>query len=249
MHFRLKVWRQNSPWEEGGLREYQATDIQGDMSVLEMLDQVNEGLIQKGEEPIAFESDCREGICGMCGLAINGVPHGGREKTTTCELRMRHFREGQTIVIEPFRSGAYTVIKDLIVDRTPLDRIMQSGGYISTRVGSSPEANIIPVPLQNQEEAMDAAECIGCGACAAACPNASAMLFVGAKVSHLALLPQGRPEAARRVQAMLRTMQQEGFGSCSNHYECQAVCPKGVDVKFIARLNREFLKSLPQEKD
>ncbi len=244
MEFRLRVWRQKGPEDPGEFREYTARNIQGEMSVLEMLDQVNEDLLQQGEEPIAFESDCREGICGMCGLVINGFPHSDQKKTTTCELRMRHFQDGQTIVIEPFRSRAYPVIKDLIVDRTALDRIIQNGGYISTRVGSSPEANNILVPKQDQEQAMDAAECIGCGACAAACPNSSAMLFVGSKVSHLALLPQGRPEATRRVMSMLQSMQGEGFGHCSNHYECQAACPKDVDVKFIARMNREFFKSL-----
>jgi succinate dehydrogenase / fumarate reductase iron-sulfur subunit len=249
MDFRLRVWRQQGPEYRGGFQEYQVMDIQGDMSILEMLDQVNEGLLQQGEEPIAFESDCREGICGMCGLVINGVPHGDQKKTTTCELRMRHFQDGQTIVIEPFRSRAYPVIKDLIVDRTALDRIIQSGGYISTRVGSSPEANTIPVPKQDQEQAMDAAECIGCGACVAACPNSSATLFVGSKVSHLALMPQGRPEAARRVASMLQSMQEEGFGHCSNHYECQAVCPKDIHIQFIARMNRELFKSWFKRKE
>ncbi|MFO8031437.1 MAG: succinate dehydrogenase/fumarate reductase iron-sulfur subunit [Desulfohalobiaceae bacterium] len=249
MEFRLRVWRQQGPEDRGGFQEYQVSDIQEDMSILEMLDQVNEGLLQQGEDPIAFESDCREGICGMCGLVINGVPHGDQKKTTTCELRMRHFQDGQTIVIEPFRSRAYPVIKDLIIDRTALDRIIQSGGYISTRVGSSPEANTIPVPKQNQEQAMDAAECIGCGACVAACPNSSATLFVGSKVSHLALMPQGRPEAARRVTSMLQCMQEEGFGHCSNHYECQAVCPKDIHIQFIARMNRELFKSWFKRKE
>lgn len=249
MEFRLRIWRQKGPEDQGGFQEYQVMDIQGDMSILEMLDQVNEGLIQQGEEPIAFESDCREGICGMCGLVINGVPHGDQKKTTTCELRMRHFQDGQTIVIEPFRSRAYPVIKDLIIDRTALDRIIQSGGYISTRVGSSPEANNIPVPKQDQEQAMDAAECIGCGACVAACPNSSATLFVGSKVSHLALMPQGRPEAARRVASMLQSMQKEGFGHCTNHYECQAVCPKDIHIQFIAKMNRELFKSWFKRKE
>ncbi|MEF8889474.1 MAG: succinate dehydrogenase/fumarate reductase iron-sulfur subunit, partial [Desulfohalobiaceae bacterium] len=195
------------------------------------------------------ESDCREGICGVCGLVINGVPHGELERTTTCELRMRHFRDGQTITVEPFRAGAMPIIKDLMVDRTALDCLIQSGGYISTRIGSSPEANTIPVPKQDQEEAMDAAECIGCGACVAACPNASATLFIGAKVSHLAKLPQGWPEAARRVMSMTKRMRELGFGGCSNHYECQAVCPKDVDVKFISRMNREFIKGLFRKRD
>lgn len=249
MDFQLRIWRQPNSASQGQFKEYFAQNIQGDMSILEMLDQVNQELIQKGEEPIAFESDCREGICGMCGLVINGLPHGQQKKTTTCELRMRHFQDGQTIVIEPFRSRAYPVLKDLIIDRTALDRLIQSGGYISTRVGSSPEANTIPVPKQDQEQAMDAAECIGCGACVAACPNSSASLFVGSKVAHLALMPQGKPEASRRVLSMLEAMQTQGFGHCSNHYECQAACPKDIHVKFIAKMNREFLKTLFRRKD
>ena len=244
MQFRLRVWRQAGPNAPGGFEEYVARDVKEDMSILEVLDQVNQDLVKEGRDPIAFESDCREGICGVCGLVINGVPHGEQRKTTTCELRMRHFSHGQTITVEPFRTGAMPIIKDLMVDRTALDHLIRSGGYVSTRIGSSPEANTIPVAKQDQEEAMDAAECIGCGACAAACPNASAMLFIGAKVSHLAKLPQGRPEAARRVMAMSERMQELGFGNCSNHYECQAVCPKDIDVKFISRLNREFFKAL-----
>lgn len=248
MEFKLRVWRQSGPEEPGRFEDYWAREIKEDMSILEMLDQVNEDLILKVQEPIAFESDCREGICGMCGLVINGVPHGDQKNTTTCELRMRHFQDGQTITIEPFRAGAFPIVKDLIVDRRALDELIQSCGYISTRVGSSPEANSILVPKKDQEEAMDAAECIGCGACVAACPNSSAMLFVGAKVSHLAKLPQGLPEAARRVQNMTEEMTKLGFGNCSNHFECQAVCPKDIDVKFIAKLNREFLKSWPKKK-
>ncbi len=249
MDFQLRIWRQPNSASQGQFKEYSAQNIQGEMSVLEMLDQVNQELIQKKEEPIAFESDCREGICGMCGLVINGVPHGQQKKTTTCELRMRHFQDGQTIVIEPFRSRAYPVLKDLIIDRTALDRLIQSGGYISTRVGSSPEANTVLVPKQDQEQAMNAAECIGCGACVAACPNSSASLFVGSKVAHLALMPQGKPEAVRRVLSMLEAMQTQGFGHCSNHYECQAACPKDIHVKFIAKMNREFLKTLFRRKD
>jgi len=244
MEFRLRVWRQGGPDAPGGFEEYRARDVKEDMSILEMLDQVNQDLAKEGRDPIAYESDCREGICGVCGLVIEGVPHGEQKKTTTCELRMRHFRDGQTISIEPFRAEAMPIIKDLMVDRTALDQVIQSGGYVSTRVGSSPEANTVPVAKQDQEEAMDAAECIGCGACVAACPNASAMLFTGAKVSHLAKLPQGRYEAAKRVKAMTDQMQELGFGNCSNHYECQAVCPKDIDVKFIARMNREFFKGL-----
>ncbi len=244
MQFKLRVWRQKGPEEKGGLKNYQVKDIQPDMSVLEMLDTLNQELVESGEEPIAFESDCREGICGMCGLVINGVPHGDQPGSTTCELRMRHFKDGQTITIEPFRAKPFRIIKDLIVDRTSLDRIIQAGGYISVRVGTQPEANTCQVKKPDQEEAMDAATCIGCGACAAACPNGSPMLFVSGKVAHLAKLPQGRTEAARRVQNMLETMFEEGFGNCSNHYECQAVCPKDIDIKFIAKLNREYIKSL-----
>ncbi|MCF8085617.1 MAG: succinate dehydrogenase/fumarate reductase iron-sulfur subunit [Desulfohalobiaceae bacterium] len=249
MEFLLRVWRQAGPDAPGGFEEYRARDVKEDMSILEMLDQVNQDLVKEGRDPIVFESDCREGICGVCGLVIEGVPHGEPKKTTTCELRMRHFREGQTITIEPFRAGALPIIKDLMVDRTALDQLIQSGGYVSSRTGSSPEANTIPVAKQDQEEAMDAAECIGCGACVAACPNASAMLFTGAKVSHLAKLPQGRPEAARRVTAMTGRMQELGFGNCSNHYECQAVCPKDIHVKFISRMNREFIKALFKKKN
>jgi len=248
MEFKLRVWRQSGPNEAGRLENYEAKDINPDMSILEMLDQVNDELVRKDEDPIAFESDCREGICGMCGLVINGVPHGDQKNTTTCELRMRHFEDGQTITIEPFRAKTMPIIKDLVVDRTGLDRVMQSGGYISVRAGNLPDANTLPVPKEAQEEAMDAAACIGCGACVAACPNGSAMLFVGAKVSHLARMPQGLPEAVRRVQKMTETMQELGFGNCSNHYECQEICPKDIDVKFIAKLNREFLKSLPKKK-
>lgn len=243
MDLTLYVWRQSGPESQGSLESYCAREITPDMSFLEMLDVVNEDLIKKGKEPIAFDHDCREGICGACSQVINGVPHGPREKTTICQLHMRHFKDGDTIYIEPFSAKAFPVIKDLIVDRSALDRIMQSGGYISVHTGGVPDANAVLVPKADADIAMDAAECIGCGACIAACPNGSAMLFAAAKVAHLATLPQGRAEAARRVCIMTEAMLREGFGNCSNHYECQAVCPKGIKVRFIAKLNREFIKA------
>jgi succinate dehydrogenase / fumarate reductase iron-sulfur subunit len=247
MELTLFVWRQKGPQDSGRLEQYRAGNISPDMSFLEMLDQVNEGLIREGREPIAFDHDCREGICGMCSQVINGVPHGPQKKTTVCQLHMRHFRDGDTIYIEPWRAKAFPVIRDLIVDRGSLDRVIQAGGYVSVHTGGVPDANAILVPKDDAETAMDASECIGCGACVAACPNGSAMLFTAAKVSHLAMLPQGKVEAARRVCVMTEAMLKEGFGNCSNHYECQAVCPKGIKAKFIARLNREYIKALPKE--
>ncbi len=243
MNLTLYVWRQKGPDKPGRLEEYEAKDVSPDMSFLEMLDVVNEGLIKRGEEPIAFDHDCREGICGMCSQVINGIPHGPQEKTTVCQLHMRHFRDGDAIYIEPFHAKAFPVIKDLIVDRSALDRVMQAGGFISVHTGGAPDANAVLVPKSYSNVAMDAAECIGCGACVAACPNGSAMLFTAAKVAHLANLPQGSVGAARRVCMMTDAMLNEGFGNCSNHYECQAVCPKGIRVQFIAKLNREFMKS------
>jgi succinate dehydrogenase / fumarate reductase, iron-sulfur subunit len=243
MDLTIFVWKQKDPDAKGGFVRYEAKDVSPDMSFLEMLDMVNEGLTREDKEPIAFDHDCREGICGACSQAINGLPHGPEEKTTVCQLYMRHFRDAQTIHIEPFRAKAFPLIKDLIVDRTGLDRIIQSGGYVSVHTGGVPEASAVPVPKEDADIAMDAAECIGCGACVAACPNGSAMLFAAAKVAHLALLPQGRVEATTRVCMMTEAMMKEGFGNCSNHYECQAVCPKGIKVKFIAKLNREFIKS------
>ena len=239
----LKVWRQQGPKDRGRLETYQAWDISTDMSFLEMLDVVNEDLTRKGQEPIAFDHDCREGICGMCGSVVDGVPHGPEKGTTLCQLHMRHFKDGDTVVVEPFRSRAFKVIKDLVVDRSAFDKLIQAGGYVSVNVGGAPDANSLPVPAVKAELSMDAAQCIGCGACVAACPNASAMLFVGAKVSHLALLPQGRPEAARRAWKMVMTMDSLGFGNCSNERECEAACPKEISITNIARLNREFIKS------
>jgi len=239
----LKVWRQKGPGHKGRLETYRADNISTDMSFLEMLDVVNEQLTLDGREPIAFDHDCREGICGQCGSVINGRPHGPEQGTTLCQLHMRHFNNGDTLVIEPFRARAFKIVKDLAVDRSPLDKIIQAGGYVSVNTGGTPDANSIPIPAEIAEEAMDAAACIGCGACVAACPNASAMLFMSAKVSQLALLPQGRPEAAKRALAMVRQMDACGFGNCSNERECEAECPKQISITHIARLNREFLKA------
>ncbi len=243
MNLTLYVWRQKNSDDTGRLVRYEAKDITTDMSFLEMLDVVNQELIRAGEEPIAFDSDCREGICGTCGQVVNGYVHGPRERTTVCQLHMRNFKDGDTIYIEPWRAKAFPVVKDLIVDRSSLDTIIQAGGYISVHTGGVPDGNAILVPKHDADRAMDAAECIGCGACVAACPNGSAMLFTAAKVSHLALLPQGRPEAARRVCVMTEEMLRRGFGNCGNHYECEQACPKGIKVKFIAKLEREFIKA------
>ena len=239
----LQVWRQKGSEEKGRLETYRAEDIPTDASFLEMLDIVNERLALEGQDPIAFDHDCREGICGMCGAVVNGRPHGHDKETTLCQLHMRRFQDGDTLVIEPFRARAFPVLKDLAVDRGALDKVIQSGGFISVNTGQAPEANSLPVPKENAELAFDAATCIGCGACVAACPNASAMLFVSAKISHLALLPQGRPEAAQRALSMVARMDGLGFGNCTNHKECEVECPKSIAISHIARLNREFFKA------
>jgi succinate dehydrogenase / fumarate reductase, iron-sulfur subunit len=239
----LKVWRQKRSNAKGGFEIYHAANISKDMSFLEMIDVINEQLTSDGKDPIAFDHDCREGICGMCGIVVNGRAHGPEKGTTLCQLHMRHFSNGETLVIEPWRSRAFPVIKDLAVDRSALDHIIVAGGYISANTGGAPDANSILIPQDMAEKAMDAAACIGCGACVAACPNASAMLFVGAKVSHLALLPQGKTEAAQRVLSMTRKMGQLAFGNCTNERECEAECPKEISITNIARLNREFIKA------
>jgi succinate dehydrogenase / fumarate reductase iron-sulfur subunit len=244
MNLKLHVWRQKGPDAPGKLEIYEAKNVSSDQSFLEMLDQVNEELIKADREPIAFDHDCREGICGSCSQVINGVPHGGQERTTVCQLHMRTFRDGDAIFIEPWRARAFPIVKDLVVDRSALDRIIQSGGYNSCHTGGVPDGNALLIPKPDADYAMDAAECIGCGACVAACPNGSAMLFTSAKVAQLAVLPQGKAEAATRVCEMTEAMHKEGFGNCSNHYECQAACPKGISVKFIAKLNREYQKAL-----
>jgi succinate dehydrogenase / fumarate reductase iron-sulfur subunit len=241
MNLTLHVWRQKDARTPGRFVTYEAHEISPDMSFLEMLDVVNERLIEGGEEPIAFDHDCREGICGTCGVVVNGRPHGPRERTTACQLHMRSFADGDSLTIEPWRAKAFPVLKDLIVDRGALDRIIAAGGFIAAPIGSAPDANAIPVRKVLAELSMDAAACIGCGACVAACPNASAMLFTAAKVSHLGLLPQGQPERFDRVRAMVAQMDAEGFGSCTNHEECEAACPKGITVETIGRMNADYV--------
>ncbi len=240
MNLNLKVWRQKNSATPGRFEPYQAKDVIPDMSFLEMLDVVNEDLMVRGVEPIAFDSDCREGICGMCSLVINGVAHGGHCGTATCQLHMRHFRDGDTITIEPWRARAFPVVKDLVTNRSAFDRIIQAGGFISVNAGGAPDANAIPIARDSAEASMDAAACIGCGACVAVCKNASAMLFVAAKASHLNLLPQGKAEKERRVLNMVRQMDIEGFGNCSVTGSCEAVCPKEISLSFIARMNRDY---------
>ncbi len=249
MKITLNIWRQNSAASKGNFETYISENVNEDMSFLEMLDTLNEDLLHTGKEPIAFDHDCREGICGACGMVIDGVPHGSIKKTTTCQLHMRNYKDGDVIFVEPYKAKIFPIIKDLIVDRSALDRIIQAGGYISVNTGSAPEANALPVTKAKADSAMDSAECIGCGACIASCPNGAAMLFTGAKVSHFALLPQGEVERKARVKAMLEQMDSEGFGACSNHYECEAVCPKGISAKFISKMNRELLKAIFSAED
>lgn len=244
MNLTLKVWRQKTAESPGQFETYQARDVIADMSFLEMLDVVNEDLIAAGKDPIAFDSDCREGICGTCSMVINGIPHGGHKGTTACQLHMRHFKDGETITIEPWRARPFPVVRDLVVDRAAFDRIIQSGGFVSVNTGGTPDGNALPIPKPDADAAMDAAACIGCGACVAACKNASAMLFVSAKVSHLALLPQGKVERERRVLRMVQTMDKEGFGNCTVTGSCEAVCPKEISLDFISRMNREYAWAL-----
>ena len=249
MRLNLKIWRQAGPAAPGKLVNYTADDVSPDMSFLEMLDVVNEGLVKKGDDAIAFDSDCREGICGMCSLVVNGIPHGPDRGTTVCQLHMRRFKDGETITIEPWRAKAFPVVKDLVVDRSAFDRIIAAGGYCSINVGGAQDGNDILISKSTADLAMDSAACIGCGACVAACKNASAHLFVGAKVSHLALLPQGQVERRRRVVAMVEQADLEGFGSCSNEGECEAVCPKSIPISNIARMTREYMKATLSGRD
>ncbi len=243
MNLRLKIWRQPGPDDAGSFMTYRMDDVSPDMSFLEMLDVLNQHLVLKGEDPVAFEYDCREGICGSCSLVIDGVPHGPERGIATCQLYMRRFSDGVTITVEPWRAKAFPVVKDLVTDRSAFDRIMQAGGYISVNTGGAVDGNVVLIAKDLAENAMDAASCISCGACVAACKNASATLFVAAKVSHLAVLPQGEPERAHRVTAMMDAMDREGFGACGNQNECEAVCPKGISVRFIAQLNREYVRA------
>jgi succinate dehydrogenase / fumarate reductase iron-sulfur subunit len=243
INLNLEIWRQQDSQSKGDFETYQIDNISTDMSFLEMLDVLNEQLTQEAKDPVAFDHDCREGICGMCGAVVNGIAHGPEPVTTLCQLHMRHFETGDTIVIEPFRSRAFPIQKDLVIDRSSLDRIIQAGGYVSVNTGGTPDGNATQVPSPIAELAMDAAACIGCGACVASCPNGAAMLFTGAKISQLSLLPQGKPERKERALAMVNAMDHEGFGNCTNERECEAVCPKGISIRNIARLNREFVKA------
>ncbi len=242
LNITLHVWRQKGPTDEGRF-EIHKVQVSEDTSFLETLDVMNEQLMREGQEPVAFDHDCREGICGMCSLVINGKAHGPQEETTVCQLHMRSFTDGDTLYVEPFRANAFPVIRDLVVDRSALDHVIQAGGFVSVNTGSAPDAHAIPIPKVDAEASMDAASCIGCGACVAACPNAAAMLFTSAKVSQMALLPQGHPERSTRVQGMVEAMDEAGFGNCTNHYECELACPKGISVSNIARMNREYIRA------
>jgi len=239
----LNIWRQRSADQPGGFVRYEVPDVSEHMSFLEMLDVLNESLIERGEEPVAFDHDCREGICGMCGFMIEGVAHGPMKGTTVCQLHMRHFHDGDELTLEPWRSKAFPVVRDLIVDRSAFDRVIQAGGFVSVNTGSAPDGNTSPISKQDADVAMDAAQCIGCGACVAQCPNGAAQLFMSAKISHLALLPQGQPERWRRVERMVAQLEQEGFGSCTLFGECEAVCPKAISIDFIGMMNRDWLKA------
>ena len=244
MRIHLRIWRQNGPTDQGRFENHTVESVSPDMSFLEMLDVLNDTLVKKGEDPVAFDYDCREGICGSCGIMVNGVAHGPEAAVTTCQLYLRNFADGAELTLEPWRSAAFPVLKDLVVDRSAFDRIIAAGGFVSVDTGSAPEANLIPVPKPLADQAFDAAQCIGCGACVAACKNGSAALFTGAKVAHLVFLPQGHPERSRRVVAMVEQMEKEGFGACSNEGECQAVCPKEISVDNIQALNREYARAL-----
>jgi succinate dehydrogenase / fumarate reductase iron-sulfur subunit len=244
MKVTLRIWRQRGPHQSGDFARYALDDLSPDCTLLEALDALNEDLVTRGEPPVAFDSDCREGICGACGIVVDGLPHGPRARTTTCQLTLGSFEDGATITLEPLRTGVFAVVRDLVVDRGALDRIVRAGGYVTVCAGSAPEANALPVPRHAAERALDAAACIGCGACVAACKNAAAHLFTSAKINHLGLLPQGEAERGRRVVRMVEQMDQEGFGSCSNEGECEAVCPKEISISNIARMNRDFLKAL-----
>lgn len=243
MKLTLHVWRQKSPGDKGAFATYELEDVSTHMSFLEMLDVLNQDLIGKGEDPIAFEHDCREGICGSCGFMVNGVAHGEQKGVTVCQLHMRHFSDGDEITIEPWRAKAFPIIKDLVVDRSSFDRVMHAGGFVSVRTGSAPDANAIPIPNATAEHAMDFAECIGCGACVASCPNGAAMLFVGAKIAHLGMLPQGQPERSRRALQMVEAMEREAFGACTNYRSCEAVCPKNISISGIAFMNKDFRRA------
>jgi len=244
MNITLKVWRQAGPDAQGGFETYSVPDANEHMSFLELLDVLNEQLIKEGKEPVEFDHDCREGICGSCGVVIDGVAHGPQQRTACCQLHMRHYKDGDTIVIEPWRAEGFPIIKDLVVDRQAFDRIIAAGGYVSVNTGAAQDANSIPIPKDDTDLAMDYATCIGCGACVAACPNASASLFTAAKIAQLSLLPQGAPERTMRVKNMVDQMAKEGFGDCSNHAECEAVCPKGISISAIATMRREYMKAM-----